>query len=64
MKIIDIRNACCLDSAGLDEKLRRLTSGEKVEIIVSEDIEEEMLLDMAKKEGCEVLKKQREAPSV
>ncbi len=55
MKTIDIRNACCLVSAGLDKKLRQLSSGKKVEIIVSTDIGEEMLLDMTKKEGCEIL---------
>ena len=55
MNSIDIRNACCLASAGLDEKLRQLTPGEKVEIIVSKDIGEEKLLGAAKKEGCEIL---------
>lgn len=60
MKSIDIRNACCLASAGLDEKLGQLTSGEKVEIIVSKDIVEEMLLEVAKKEGCEILETETE----
>jgi len=64
MKSIDIRNACCLASAGLDEKLRQLTFGEEVEIIVSKDVGEEMLLEMAKKEGCEILETRREEKTI
>jgi len=60
MKSIDIRNACCLVSAGLDEKLRQLPSGEKVEIIISKDIGEKMLLEVVKKEGCEILESKTE----
>ena len=60
MKSIDIRDACCLDSASLDKKLRQLTSGEKIEIIISTDIGEEMLLNVAKKEGCEILETKTE----
>lgn len=55
MKSIDICNGRCLVSAGLDEKLRRLTFGEKVEIVVGNDTGEEMLLEVARKEGCEIL---------
>jgi len=55
MKVVDIRDACCLISAGLDKHLKQLTSGEKVEIIFSTDVGEEMLLDVAKKENCEIL---------
>lgn len=59
MKSIDIRNACCLASAGLDEKLRQLTSGEKVGIIVSKDVGEEMLLEVAKKGSVSMKNKER-----
>lgn len=55
MKAIDIRDACCLVSAGLDKKLRQLTSGEQVEIIISMDVGEEMLSNVAQKENCEIL---------
>jgi len=55
MKIIDIRDACCLVSAGLDKQLRQLTCGEQVEIIISTDVGEEMLSNVAEKEGCEIL---------
>ena len=55
MKVIDIRDACCLVSAGLDKKLRELTSGEQVEVIISTDVGEEMLSNVAQKENCEIL---------
>lgn len=55
MKVIDIRDACCLVSAGLDKKLRQLTSGEQVELIISTDVGKEMLSNIAQKENCEIL---------
>ena len=55
MKVIDIRDACCLISAGFDKKLRELTSGEQIEIIIGKDVGEEMLSNVAQKEGCEIL---------
>ncbi|MFH1684325.1 MAG: sulfurtransferase TusA family protein [Candidatus Margulisiibacteriota bacterium] len=55
MKTIDIRNACCLVSAGLDKKLRELPSGEQVEVIIGTDVGEEMLSNVAQKENCEIL---------
>ena len=54
MKTIDIREACCLASAGLDKKLRELTSGEQAEVIISTDVGEKMLLNVAQKENCEI----------
>lgn len=54
MKVIDIRDACCLVSAGLDKKLRQLTSGEQVEVVISTDVGEEMLSNVAQKENCEI----------
>lgn len=59
MKSIDIRDACCLASAGLDKKLQQLAPDEKVEIIVSTNMKE-MLLDVAKKEGYEIVETKTE----
>jgi TusA-related sulfurtransferase len=55
MKVIDIREACCLISAGLDKQLKQLSPGEEVEVIISGDIGAEMLSDVAKREGCEIV---------
>lgn len=55
MKVIDIHDACCLVSAGLDKQLRKLSSGDQVEVIISTDVGEEMLSSVATKEGCDVL---------
>lgn len=60
MKTIDIRDACCLATAGLDKKLQQLTLDEKVEIIISTAVGEKMLLDVAKKEGCKILETKTE----
>lgn len=64
MEVIDIRDACCLVSAGLDRKLRVLPSGEQVEVIISTDVGEEMLLSVAKKENCEVLQSKVEEETI
>lgn len=55
MKVIDIRDACCLISAGLDKQISQLTCGEQAEVIISTDVGKEMLSDVVEKESCEIL---------
>lgn len=55
MKVLDIRDACCLISAGADKKLKQLASGEEVELIISTDVGEEMLSEVVQVENCEIL---------
>ena len=64
MKVIDIRDACCLVTAGLDKELRQLSCDEQVEIIISTDVGEEMLSSVAEKEGCEILETKAEGETI
>jgi len=60
VKVIDIRDACCLISAGADKQLEELASGEQVELIISLDVGEEMLSEVTEKENCQILETKTE----
>jgi TusA-related sulfurtransferase len=53
IEVFDVRGACCLETAGLGEKLKGLSPGEVLEVVMDKSMKE-MAKKIAERENCEV----------